>query len=98
MIIAEPDPLTQMKTHALAIFPDECCGFLFGTEQPDGTESLQKSGKWIMQNRVTKDDVLKSPGRIICKQNNLHWKADCCCWVFIIPIPNIRPFLPNMTG
>ena len=35
MIIVESGPLTEMKTHALTIFPDECCGFLYGREQSD---------------------------------------------------------------
>src|ERR1700722_17929599 len=40
MIVIEPAPLTQMNTHALIIFPDECCGFLYGVEQKDGTRTI----------------------------------------------------------
>jgi proteasome lid subunit RPN8/RPN11 len=40
MIVIEPAALTQMKTHALIIFPDECCGFLYGVEQKDGTRTI----------------------------------------------------------
>jgi proteasome lid subunit RPN8/RPN11 len=35
MIVFESDPLAEMKTDALTTFPDECCGFLYGTEQSD---------------------------------------------------------------
>jgi proteasome lid subunit RPN8/RPN11 len=31
-----------MKTHALKTFPDECCGFLYGTEQGDGSRMITK--------------------------------------------------------
>ena len=33
MIVIEPSPFIQMKAHAVSIFPDECCGFLFGLEE-----------------------------------------------------------------
>jgi proteasome lid subunit RPN8/RPN11 len=36
MIILQSGPLTEMKSHAVATYPDECCGFLYGTEQSDG--------------------------------------------------------------
>ena len=42
MIIVESGPLTEMKAHALTTFPDECCGFLFGTEQTDGSRTITK--------------------------------------------------------
>ncbi len=40
MIFADAQSLTRMKTHASSVFPDECCGFLFGTEQSDGTRTI----------------------------------------------------------
>jgi len=42
MIFFEPDPLVRIKIHARSIFPDECCGFLYGTELPDGTRTISK--------------------------------------------------------
>jgi proteasome lid subunit RPN8/RPN11 len=36
MIFVEATPLAKMKEHALTTFPDECCGFFYGTEQEDG--------------------------------------------------------------
>jgi proteasome lid subunit RPN8/RPN11 len=42
MIVVEQTPFTQMKAHAGSIFPDECCGFLFGSEFPDGTRTITK--------------------------------------------------------
>ena len=42
MIIVESGPLAGMKTHALKTFPDECCGFLYGTEQGDGSRMITK--------------------------------------------------------
>ena len=40
MIFIYPAPLGQIKTHALAIFPDECCGFLFGSEKETGVRTI----------------------------------------------------------
>jgi proteasome lid subunit RPN8/RPN11 len=42
MIIADSLSLEQLKAHAAYIFPDECCGFLFGIEAPDGTRFITK--------------------------------------------------------
>jgi proteasome lid subunit RPN8/RPN11 len=42
MIIAESGPLNEMKAHALETFPDECCGFLYGAEQTDGSRIITK--------------------------------------------------------
>jgi proteasome lid subunit RPN8/RPN11 len=42
MIFIEPVPLKAMKAHAVSIFPDECCGFLFGVEKADGTRLVSK--------------------------------------------------------
>jgi len=40
MIVIESVPLARMEEHAVSVFPDECCGFLYGIEQPDGTRSI----------------------------------------------------------
>ncbi|HCL82977.1 MAG TPA: hypothetical protein DIC22_03325 [Chitinophagaceae bacterium] len=40
MIVIESNPLDQMKAHAVQMFPDECCGFLFGYEQNDRTRTV----------------------------------------------------------
>jgi proteasome lid subunit RPN8/RPN11 len=40
MIFIEPDALTYTKTQAIQTFPDECCGFLFGTELADGNRII----------------------------------------------------------
>ncbi len=42
MIVVESGPLAEMKTHALKTFPEECCGFLYGTEQSDGNRMITK--------------------------------------------------------
>ena len=42
MIVVDSGPLAEMKTHALKTFPDECCGFLYGTEQRDGSRIITK--------------------------------------------------------
>ena len=42
MILVQPIPLAAIKEHSLAMFPDECCGFLFGIEQSDGTRIISK--------------------------------------------------------
>ena len=40
MIIIQPAVLDQINHHAVFIFPDECCGFLYGQEQEDGTRII----------------------------------------------------------
>jgi proteasome lid subunit RPN8/RPN11 len=45
MIVVQPIPLAEIKEHSLSIFPDECCGFLFGFEQSDGTRIISKIEK-----------------------------------------------------
>jgi proteasome lid subunit RPN8/RPN11 len=42
MIIVESGPLAEMKAHALNTFPDECCGFLYGTEESDDSRLISK--------------------------------------------------------
>src|SRR5450432_791524 len=42
MILMASTSLVEMKDHAVNIFPDECCGFLFGSEQPDGVRKVAK--------------------------------------------------------
>src|SRR4030095_5762120 len=42
MIVIEPDPLARIEIHAQSIFPDECCGFLYGIEKTDGTRWISK--------------------------------------------------------
>lgn len=41
MISFKAVPLSQMQEQAQRIFPDECCGFLFGTEESDGTRKIE---------------------------------------------------------
>ncbi len=42
MIRIESSPLSQIKSHARLVFPDECCGFLLGVEHSDGTRIISK--------------------------------------------------------
>jgi proteasome lid subunit RPN8/RPN11 len=42
MIVVESVPLAEMKAHALSAFPDECCGFLYGSEHMDGNRLITK--------------------------------------------------------
>jgi len=42
MILADIHSLSGMNKHATSVFPDECCGFLYGTEQADGTRIISK--------------------------------------------------------
>jgi proteasome lid subunit RPN8/RPN11 len=42
MIVVESVPLAEMKAHAINTFPDECCGFFYGTEQRDGSRMIKK--------------------------------------------------------
>jgi proteasome lid subunit RPN8/RPN11 len=42
MIVVESGPLAEMKAHALTTYPDECCGFLYGTEQTDSSRMITK--------------------------------------------------------
>jgi len=40
MIIIEPKIQQLLTEDALGTFPDECCGFLFGREETDGTRLI----------------------------------------------------------
>jgi proteasome lid subunit RPN8/RPN11 len=40
MIVIEPAAIDRMNIHAIVLFPDECCGFLFGTEEENGTRTI----------------------------------------------------------
>jgi len=40
MIELESNPFQIMKIHAEKIFPDECCGFLFGKEESNGNRLI----------------------------------------------------------
>ncbi|HZZ75707.1 MAG TPA: M67 family metallopeptidase [Puia sp.] len=40
MIIVESGPLEEMKAHVVTTFPDECCGFLYGAEQTNGSRMI----------------------------------------------------------
>ena len=42
MIHFEETPLIQLKEHATRIYPEECCGFLYGTESEAGLRTVQE--------------------------------------------------------
>jgi proteasome lid subunit RPN8/RPN11 len=42
MILIDSNPLSEIKAEGIRIFPDECCGFLFGNEHADGTRIITK--------------------------------------------------------
>ncbi len=42
MIVVHSFPLVEIQHQATLIFPDECCGFLFGSEEKDGTRHITK--------------------------------------------------------
>jgi proteasome lid subunit RPN8/RPN11 len=42
MILIESISLQKIKDHASVIFPDECCGFLFGKEHESGMRTVSK--------------------------------------------------------
>jgi len=42
MILIDSNPLAEIKAEGIRTFPDECCGFLFGHEQADGTRTITK--------------------------------------------------------
>ena len=68
MIVIESGPLSQMNAQALAIFPDECCGFLFGREDTDGKRIIlvsreadnAKSGDKRRRFEITGKDYLQA--------------------------------------
>jgi proteasome lid subunit RPN8/RPN11 len=43
MINIEQEAETRIIQDALDAFPNECCGFLFGTEQPDGSRLIRSA-------------------------------------------------------
>jgi len=42
MILIDSKSFEEIKAESIRIFPDECCGFLFGYEQADGTRTISK--------------------------------------------------------
>lgn len=67
MIRFEPDVYQKMLDDARHTFPDECCGFLFGTEQEDGRilSEIQvvdnaKEGDKRRRFEITAKDYLKA--------------------------------------
>jgi len=42
MITMSAKTLDQINTHALSAFPDECCGFLFGSEENSGDRKISE--------------------------------------------------------
>ncbi len=42
MITFQTIPHDQMLEHARRIFPDECCGFFYGTEDADGNRNVRE--------------------------------------------------------
>jgi proteasome lid subunit RPN8/RPN11 len=53
MILISDKPFEEIKSHAVETFPDECCGFLFGTEKADGTRII--SGAMAVNNSKAGD-------------------------------------------
>jgi proteasome lid subunit RPN8/RPN11 len=43
MITIEQDPWEVMVKDAVSAFPDECCGFLFGTEDQEGNRTILRA-------------------------------------------------------
>lgn len=39
-MMMESSALNQINAHALSVFPEECCGFLFGNEQTDSIRKI----------------------------------------------------------
>ncbi len=68
MIIIQPTALDQINQHAELIFPDECCGFLYGQEQEDGTRTISvirqvdnaKSGDKRRRFEITPKDYMQA--------------------------------------
>jgi proteasome lid subunit RPN8/RPN11 len=42
MLFIDPITLAELKTEGIRIFPDECCGFLLGSEEADGTRTISR--------------------------------------------------------
>ncbi len=68
MIIIQPSALSLINRHAALIFPDECCGFLYGQEQEDGTRTISvirqvdnaKSGDKRRRFEITPKDYMQA--------------------------------------
>ncbi len=68
MIKLDLTPYTQMATHALSDFPDECCGFLYGLEKATGHRSITvirevinaKSGDKRRRFEITPRDYMRA--------------------------------------
>lgn len=68
MIRFDEDVRIQMEKHAVADFPDECCGFLFGLENADGLRTISvlqevvnaKEGDKRRRFEITPKDYIKA--------------------------------------
>jgi proteasome lid subunit RPN8/RPN11 len=68
MIVIESAAIDRMNIHAIVIFPDECCGFLFGKEEADGTRTIStvrevknaKAGDKKRRFEITPKDYLQA--------------------------------------
>jgi proteasome lid subunit RPN8/RPN11 len=77
MIIIPPDTLNQINGHAVLIFPDECCGFLYGQELEDGTRIISvirqvdnaKPGDKRRRFEITPKDYMQA--EVFASENNL---------------------------
>lgn len=47
MIVVQPLALEEIKHQATVIYPDECCGFLFGSQEKDGTRLITRAREVI---------------------------------------------------
>jgi proteasome lid subunit RPN8/RPN11 len=66
MILADIHSLSGLKAHATSVFPDECCGFLYGTEQADGTRIISKIREVNNAKPGDKRRRFEINGRTIC--------------------------------
>ena len=68
MIRIDNQGLEQIQAHALSTFPDECCGFLFGSEQPGSEREITqvhqvtnaKSGDKRRRFEITPKDYMRA--------------------------------------
>src|SRR6185437_3358318 len=75
MIVFQNIPAAQMLEHACRIFPDECCGFLYGTETADGTRNVleiaevdnSKEGDKRRRFEISAKDYLKAERKAVEK-------------------------------
>ena len=96
-LVISPDHLQTVQRHAMASYPDECCGVLIGRSLGDSTvvERLLSVGNERQDSRHNR--YLISPETIARGPERGAVRSASTSWVIITPTPTTRPGRANST-